>query len=267
MRTIRRPITMLAGMLAAAATLPGVASAELYNPTTMESFPTSYYYPPPAPSYDPPPMVFPPLSTSTSSPSGGSSGPKSRPRPTREERILGYHRSSRISRDGNRQLAALFLKRLGKRQFDRAGFLRESNKGTFRTAYRGLVSPLGWSDTDVADALAAYTISSYMIVHGVTELTLDERIGAQAVVASLRKKLLANRKMRRTSARGKQLMTERLSTFTVIQLAQFAGGDAASRASQAEAARTAGLKTFKGDLSLVTIGLKGFEPRTADSGR
>jgi hypothetical protein len=230
----------------------------------MQDIPASYYYPPPAPSYDPPPMTFPPLDLTT--PGSGTDGgdTNSGRRPSRAERILGYRRSPKVSREGNRQLAALFARRLGPGNFDRRRFIREADKGTFRTAFRRVVAPLGWSDTNFAEAIAAYTISSYMIVNGIEELSGSERAGARAVADGLRKKLLADRRMRKVSARGKQLATERLNTVTIVQLVQFATGDADRRAAQSEATLTAGLKTFRGDLSKVQLGPDGFEPREAE---
>jgi len=240
--------------------LPASAAAEIYNPTTAEYIPTSYYYPPPAPSYDPPPLYFPPLQLATggsegSAPSGGQA------KPSREDRILGYKRSAAVSREATRQMAGVFAKRLGKGNFDRARFVKEANKGTFRAAFRKLVVPLGWSDTNYADAIAAYTISSYMIANGLGELSGSEQVGAAAVDRRVREQLLANPRMRKISARGKQIATERLNTVTIVQIVQFASGDASARAAQAEATRRAGTKTFKGDLTTVQLGSSGFEPR------
>lgn len=254
---MRRAIATLAVIVA----LPATASADLYNPTTMQDIPSSYYYPPPAPSYDPPPMTFPPLDLTTPGSGTGDRDTTSGRRPSRSERLLGYRRSPKVSREGNRQLAALFARRLGAGNFDRRRFIREADKGTFRAAFRRVVKPLGWSDTNFGDALAAYTICSYMIVNGIEELSSVERAGARAVADDLRKKLLADRRMRTVSARGKQLATERLNTVTIVQLVQFATGDADRRATQAEMTRTAGLKTFRGDLSKVQLGPDGFEPR------
>lgn len=126
--------------------------------------------------------------------------------------------------------------------------------------FRQLVKPLGWSDTDYADALAGFLVSSYMIANRVDELSSTERAGARAIAGRLRAKLLKNRKMLRQSAKAKQLATERLNTVTVIQVVQYANGDEASRAAQATATREAGKKTFKGDLGLVRLGRDGFVP-------
>ncbi|HTT93111.1 MAG TPA: hypothetical protein VMF55_00420 [Solirubrobacterales bacterium] len=254
----------MAALLALSATaLPATAAAEIYNPTTAEYIPTSYYYPPPSPSYDPPPPYFPPLELSFAGGGGGSeSTTGGDARSAREERILGYARSAKVSRQANRQMAAVFARRLGKGNFDRARFVKEADKGTFRVAFRKLVRPLGWSDTDYADAIAAYSVSSYMIANGIEELTLTERIGAGSVDRRVRERLLGDARMRKISARGKQIATERLNTVTVVQLVQFAAGDPTARATQQEATRRAGLKTFKGDLTTVQLGADGFEPRS-----
>ncbi|HWK27190.1 MAG TPA: hypothetical protein VNS09_11520 [Solirubrobacter sp.] len=251
------------GVLVAVA-LPAVASADLYNPTTMQDVPSSYYYPPPAPSYDPPPPYYPPLNlTSTTPGSGGGSTGGGQPKPTREQRILGYTRSARVSRTANRQMASVFAKRLGAGNFDRARFIKEADKGTFRKAFRAVIKPLGWSDTNYADAVAAYTVSSYMIANqiAIEDFSTTQRLGAYKVEEALVKKLMANARMRRMSARGKQIATERLNTVTIVQLVQFANGDAAARAAQAQATRAAGLKTFKGDLTQVELTSDGFAPR------
>ncbi|MBS1676009.1 MAG: hypothetical protein JST08_01365 [Actinobacteria bacterium] len=254
--------------LVSALVIPVSAGAEIYNPTTAEYIPTSYYYPPPAPSYEPPPMYFPPLPLSVAETGGGGSkgdsGSSGDARSAREEKILGYHRSAKVSRQAVREMAALFAKRLGKGNFDRARFIKEADKGTFRTAFHKLIAPLGWSDTNLADALAAFTVSSYMVANGTVELTATEQAGAGAVDRKIREHLLADPRMRKISARAKQMATERLSTITVVQLVQFAAGDPTARAAQVEATRRAGLKTFKGDLASVQLGADGFESRVAE---
>jgi len=252
------------GLLAALA-LSAPAAAEIYNPTTAEYIPTSYYYPPPAPSYDPPPLYFPPLDMSSSSaPSGGGDSEPSRGTGvSRERRVVGYTRSPRVSRQANRQMADLFAKRLGKRNFDRARFIKEADKGTFRKAFRQLVSPLGWSDGNYADAVAAYAVSSYLIANQIdlANLTPEQRTGAGKVEELVTSTLLGNRRMAKLSARAKQLATERLDTVTIVQLVQFANGDATARAAQAEATRAAGMKTFHGDLTTVVLDADGFQPK------
>ena len=254
-------------MALATLVIPASAGAEIYNPTTMETIPSSYYYPPPSPSYEPPPMYFPPLPLSTSDGSGGGSeegGSQGGAHPAREEKILGYKRSAKVSRQANRQMAALFAKRLGKGNFNRARFIKEADKGTFRGAFRELVAPLGWSDTNLADAIAAYTVSSYLIANGSVELTATEAAGAGVVDRIIREHLLADPRMAKISARAKQIATESLNTTTVVQVVQFASGDESARAAQVEATRRAGMKTFKGDLAGVQLGAEGFEPRAAE---
>lgn len=251
---------LIAVLLAAAGLVrPAAGQADIYNPTTMQDVPTSYYYPPPAPSSDPPPLSFPPLTPSTGSGSSGSSAP-SQPK---IDRVLGYRRSAKVSRTVNRQMAALFRKRLGRKGFDGKRFLKEADKGTFRAAFRRLIRPLGWSDSDYADAIAAYTVSSYMIANGLAELSGRERIGAQMIEQDLRARLRENRRMRAMSSRARQIATERLNTLTVIQTVQWATATPASRAQQALAIRQAGRRTFRGDLGSVQLGYDGFEPREA----
>ncbi|WP_320668777.1 hypothetical protein [Patulibacter defluvii] len=251
-------VLLIALLLAAVGLLrPATGQADIYNPTTMQDIPTSYYYPPPAPSYDPPPLYFPPLTPTTGGSSGSSSG-ASRPK---IDRVLGYRRSPKVSRTVNRQMAALFHKRLGRQGFDRKRFLKEADKGTFRAVFRRLIRPLGWSDSDYGDAIAAYAVSSYMIANDVEELSGRERIGAQMVEQDLRARLRKNRRMKAMSSRAKQIATERLNTLTVIQTVQWATASPASRAQQAQAIRQAGRKTFGGDLGGVQLGYDGFEPR------
>jgi len=160
-------------------------------------------------------------------------------------------------------MAALFARRLGKGNFDRARFVAEADKGTFRAVFRKLIRPFGWSDTDLADAITAYTVSSYMLANGTVELGATEMAGAGAVDRKVRAALLADPRMPRISARSKQLATERLNLITVVQLVQFASGDESARAAQVDATRRAGLKTFKGDLAGVRLGSDGFEARGA----
>ncbi|ADB51145.1 DUF6683 family protein [Conexibacter woesei] len=253
---MKRSKTVVAVAVAAMAAVPGVAQADIYNPTTAEHIPTSYYYPAPAPTIDPPPMTFPPLDLTSPSPSDRSS-----PSAPRRDPVLGYRPSARVSKEGNRQLAALFAKRLGRRNVDRRRFLAEADKGTFRKAFAELIGPLGWSTTDFGDALAAYTVSSYMIANDIGELSGTERIGAQTIEQDLRARLRTNPAMKRSSARSKQLATERLNTITIVQIVQYANGDESARATQSDATRQAGLKTFGGDLTRVQLGNDGFEPR------
>lgn len=256
---MRGRITTAGLAVAAGALMQGAAKADLYNPTTMQDIPTSYYYPAPALTVDPPPVTFPPLDLTSGS--SGSSGGRSRPAVPRHDPVLGYRRSSKVSREANRQMAALFSKRLGRRNFDRRRFVAEADKGTFRKAFAKVIEPLGWSATDYGDALAAYTVSSYMIANGIGDLSGRERIGAQTIERDLRRRLRKKPAMRRQSARSKQLATERLNTVTIVQLVQYANGDEGARAAQSEATRKAGLKTFGGDLTRVQIGYDGFEPR------
>ena len=250
---------------AAALAVPAVASADYYNPTTGVELPWSAVIPSPTPTYDPPPMYFPPVALNLT-PAGGGSGSTRPSKPAKPavkiDPVSGFRRSPVVFKQANRQMAKLFTARLGKAKFKSARFIKEADKGTFRKTYLQLVKPMGWSDNDYSQALASYAVASWLIANNQGDLTTKRRLGAQSIQKRLRAKLAKNPKMKKAKPASRQLATDRLNILTTVLMVQWATATPESRIQLAETVRTAGLKTFKGDLTLVDIGYDGFERRT-----
>jgi len=246
---------------AAMLAIPAAGHADYYNPTTGVELPWCAVVPPPAPSFDPPPMYYPPLNLLPATPGG--SGPTKPSKPVAKiDPITGFRRSPVVFKQANRQMAHLFTNRLGKAKFKSARFIREADKGTFRKAYLQLVKPLGWSDTDYSHALASYAVASWLIANNQGELTTKQRIGARTIQKRLRAKLAKNPKMKKVTPAGRQLATDRLNILTTVLIVQWATASPEGRAQLSQSVRTAGLRTFKGDLGRVDIGYDGFERRS-----
>ncbi len=252
-------------ILAAAAValaVPATSNADYYNPTTGVELPWSAVIPSPTPTFDPPPVYYTPLNLLPTTPGTGSTKPTKPTKPAvKIDPITGFRRSPVVFKQANRQMAKLFTARLGKAKFKSARFIKEADKGTFRKAYLQLVKPIGWSDNDYSHALASYTVASWLIANNQGDLTTKQRIGARDIQKRIRATIAKNPKMKKSRPASRQLATDRLNILTTILIVQWANATPDQRVQLAESVRKAGLKTFKGDLTLVDIGYDGFERR------